>query len=161
MCVIGWSISMNLQRFNWNKGLVDTAAGTQPGSEEMGMIVTTGATLQCSFGTTPSTLTATNSPLVMCGGSTAAVLTDAAPMVNIPTFGMCSSLANPQVAAATAAAMGVLTPQPCIPNTQSWIPSGGMVLSGGKPCVTQECTCMCLYGGSIQILSPGQTTVSA
>lgn len=126
----------------------------------MGMIVTTGATLTCTFGTVPSTLTATSGPLVMCGGSAAATISDAAPAVNIRTFGMCSSLANPQVAAATAAALGVLTPQPCMPNTQSWIPAGAVVLSGGKPCVTQECTCQCLYAGTIQVVSPGQTTVT-
>ncbi|MGL4604236.1 MAG: hypothetical protein ACRCU9_08815 [Iodobacter sp.] len=36
-------------------------------------------------------------------------------MLNIMPIGTCMSPATPMVAAATAAAMGVLTPMPCIP----------------------------------------------
>ena len=126
----------------------------------MSQFVCSGATLVCTFGAAPSTLIATNAPTVLMGGRPVAVLTDAAGMINIPTFGMCSSIANPQVAAATAAALGVLTPQPCIPATTAWIPSGATVLACGKPCVTQDCSCMCMYAGKISITNPGQLTVS-
>ena len=42
---------------------------------------------------------------------------DNRPMVNIMPFGERMNLANPAVAGATSAAMGVLTPRPYIPVT--------------------------------------------
>ncbi|MBQ7677248.1 MAG: DUF4280 domain-containing protein [Lachnospiraceae bacterium] len=126
----------------------------------MSLIVNSGAQIMCTFGTTPSTLMATNAPLVLTDGKPTATIADAAPMSNIPSFGMCTSLANPQVAAATAAALGVLTPQPCIPATAAWIPAGSMVLAQGKPCLTQDCKCMCMYAGQISVLNPGQMLIS-
>ena len=79
----------------------------------MGIQVCMGATLQCSFGAAPSTLRAAGQQ-----GATqtpAATIMDNQPIANVPPFGMCSSMANPTVAAATAAALGVLTPMPCVP----------------------------------------------
>lgn len=123
----------------------------------MSQFVTTGATLVCSFGTTPSTFNATSATTVLMSGKPVGTLTDGKAMVNIQSFGMCSSLANPTVAAATAAALGVLTPQPCIPATPgAWLPSKSMVIAKGKPCLTMECKCMCAYGGSVTIVNPGQ-----
>ena len=58
----------------------------------------------------------------MCTGS-AANTADVAPMVNVPPFGMCQLISNPMVAAATAAALGVFTPMPCVPvPAGTWIP---------------------------------------
>jgi hypothetical protein len=75
-------------------------------------------------------------------------------------FGMCSSLANPTVAAATSAALGVLTPMPCIPMTTApWIVGAPTVLIGDKPALNNSSTLMCNWGGVIQITMPGQTTV--
>lgn len=125
----------------------------------MSQFVVTGASLMCSFGTTPATFNATNAPTVMMGGKPVGTISDGAAMINIPSFGMCNSLANPQVAAATAAALGVLTPQPCIPSTAgTWIPGGSTVLAQGKPCLTMECKCLCMYAGQITIVNPGQMT---
>ena len=126
----------------------------------MSLFVNSGASIACSFGTAPSTLVATSEPLVMIDGKPVANTSDASPMVNIMPFGLCTSLVNPQVAAATAAAMGVLTPQPCIPQTMSWIPSGPIVMAGGKPCLTQNSTCNCMYAGTISVVNPGQMTAS-
>ena len=127
----------------------------------MGQAAVTGATMTCSFSLvpTPVPLNVTNNATVLVGGKPAGTPADAGGMVNIPTFGMCTSMANPQVAAATAAALGVLTPQPCIPQTSAWIPAQGKVLIGGKPCLTGDCSAMCMYGGKISILMPGQTQV--
>lgn len=117
--------------------------------------------MTCSFGTAPAGFTATNQQTVLVEGKPAGTISDTAPMVNIQPFGMCSSLANPQVAAATAAAMGVLTPQPCIPAPAgTWIPSQAKVLCGGSPCLTNDCKLMCSYAGSISIVNPGQVKTS-
>lgn len=79
--------------------------------------------------------------------------------VNILPFGMCSSMANPTVAAATAAALGVLTPMPCIPVTIApWMPGSPTILVGGMPALTAQSKLMCNWGGVIQIVFPGQVT---
>jgi Domain of unknown function (DUF4280) len=122
--------------------------------------VTTGATLQCSFGATPSSLAVLPANRVMAGGTPAATIMDHIPIANIPPFGMCSSIANPTVASATTAALGVLTPMPCVPATPApWLPGAATVLTGGQPALDNMCKLMCLWGGVIQIVNPGQTTV--
>ena len=112
------------------------------------------AMLMCSFGVAPATLNPIPSTVVI-EGKPAATIADSVPMANIPPFGMCTSLANPQVAAATAAALGVLTPMPCVPVTTPWMNGATKTLIGGKPGLTMGATCQCAYGGSIQILNPG------
>jgi len=125
----------------------------------MPLLVVTGAMLQCSFGMAPSTLNALPHQ-TMAGGPPAANIMDFAPMTNIPPFGMCTSLANPQVAAATSAAMGVLTPQPCIPvPTGPWVPGSPQVLLQGQPALNNTSKCMCAWAGVISITNPGQTKV--
>lgn len=125
----------------------------------MGVIVAAGASLMCPFGTTPANLNVTSQTTVLVDGKPAATIQDTAPMANITSCGMCSSLANPQVAAATAAALGVLTPQPCIPAVAgTWIPTQMTCLAEGKPCLTHDATAVCSYGGTLTIVNPGQTT---
>ena len=119
-----------------------------------------GAMCQCSFGMAPGSLSVLPVNLVMGSDMAAATIMDHQPMVNIAPFGMCQSPSNPQVAAATAAAMGVLTPMPCIPMTNSpWVPGSPTVLIKGNPALTADSTCMCMWGGVIQITNPGQMTI--
>jgi hypothetical protein len=81
-------------------------------------------------------------------------------MDNIPTFGMCITESNPEVAAATAAALGVLTPMPCIPVTADpWAPGAPNVLIGDMPSLTEDSMCTCMWGGEISITFAGQVTV--
>jgi uncharacterized Zn-binding protein involved in type VI secretion len=128
--------------------------------EHMGQQVVAGATLQCTFGVAPATLNVLPANRVMAGGVPAATIQDHVPMVNIPTFGMCSSPSNPTVASATAAAMGVLTPMPCVPVTSApWAPGSPTVMIGGQPALSNTSQCMCTWGGLITIGSPGQATV--
>jgi uncharacterized Zn-binding protein involved in type VI secretion len=85
---------------------------------------------------------------------------DCIPMTNIPTFGMCTSLANPTVASATAAALGVLTPMPCVPVTTPWVPGSPTCMIGGQPALNNTSKCTCSFGGIIQIGFPGQVTTN-
>lgn len=126
----------------------------------MGIMVVAGASYQCTFGTTPGTLNVTSQNTLLVEGKPAATIKDMNPNVNITPCGMCSSLANPQVAAATAAALGVLTPQPCVPAPAGpWIPTQGKCITSGSPCLTSDARLMCSYAGMIQILNPGATKV--
>ena len=61
----------------------------------------------------------------------------------------------PQVLAATTAALGVLTPMPCIPVTGAWVGGAVQTTIGGKPALTLGATCTCGFGGAIQIVNPG------
>lgn len=125
----------------------------------MSQPVVTGATIQCTMALPPGTgsLTATAQTTVKIGGQTAATIADAAPMMNVASCGMCTSLANPQVASATAAALGVLTPMPCIPSPLgTWLGCNGP-LFGGIPALTTDGTLTCAYGGTVRILFSGQT----
>jgi len=118
--------------------------------------VTATAMLLCSFGVSPSTLNVLPKSRVMIEGKPAANITDMVPITNIPPFGMCSSLANPTVASATAAALGVLTPMPCVPSPIGpWRPVATKTMIGGQPAVTSPCTCNCSWGGVITVSMPG------
>jgi len=117
------------------------------------------AMTKCSFGMAPGTLIVLPVSMEMCGNQPAANIMDHKPLVNVMPFGMCQSLANPTVAAATAAALGVLTPMPCIPNTSApWVPGCSTVLVGNFPALNDTSKCMCIWGGVIEITNPGQTT---
>ncbi|WP_219837873.1 DUF4280 domain-containing protein [Paenibacillus sp. R14(2021)] len=125
----------------------------------MGQLVCQGAMLQCSFGMAPSALNVLPANRVMTMTPIANIM-DNKPMVNVMPFGMCSSMANPQVAAATAAALGVLTPMPCIPVTAApWVPGSPTVLVGNMPALNNSSKCMCNWGGVIQISVAGQFTI--
>ena len=125
------------------------------------MIVTSGAQLMCSFGMAPSVFNVLPNAKVMCSNMPAASIMDNIPMTNIMPFGMCTSMANPQVSAATAAAMGVLTPMPCVPVISApWVPGSPTVLIGGKPALNNTCKCMCNWAGVIQIINPGSGTTT-
>ncbi len=124
----------------------------------MGIQITTGTLLQCSFGVAPSSLNVLPISRVM-SGAPAATIMDHAPIVNVAPFGMCNCPANPMVAAATAAALGVLTPMPCVPATAApWVPGSPTVLIGGQPALQNSSKLMCNWGGVIQIVAPAQFT---
>ncbi len=125
----------------------------------MGMCVCGGAVLTCPFGMAPSALVVLPQNKVVTTQPIANIM-DNKPMVNILPFGMCSSLANPSVASATAAALGVLTPMPCVPViTAPWAPGSPTVLIANFPALNNTSKLICAWGGVIQISNPGQMTI--
>ena len=125
----------------------------------MALAVCGTAMCACTFGMAPSVLMVTPENKVVSKMPVATIM-DNVPMKNIMPFGMCSSMANPQVASATAAAMGVLTPMPCIPVISApWAPGSPTVLIANKPALSQSSKCMCNWGGVISITNPGTTDI--
>ena len=124
----------------------------------MAMHTCSGAMMKCEMGAAPSTFNATPK-MVMTGNKPAGNIMDFVPIMNIPPFGMCKSPANPTVAAATAAALGVLTPMPCVPMTVApWAPGAPTVLVAGMPALNDSSKLVCVWGGMISFTNPGQTT---
>lgn len=120
--------------------------------------VVTGAMMTCTFGVAPSTFNATPRPVVS-SNMPVGVITDNAPVMNVPPFGMCNSIANPTVAAATSAALGVLTPMSCVPATPApWVVGSPTVLVGMIPALNDTACLNCLWGGLIRFTTPGQVT---
>lgn len=123
--------------------------------------VCSGAMMRCSFGVAPSSLVVLPNNRVMTNQMPDANILDHVPLLNVMPFGMCMSIANPAVAAATSAAMGVLTPMPCIPNTPApWVPGAPTVLLGNSPSLDNTSKLMCIWAGVIEFVTPGEFTVS-
>ena len=117
----------------------------------MGKFVCAGAMLKCSFGMAPSSLMVIDPMRAKVQNK---------PIANIMPFGMCQSLANPTVASATAAAMGTLTPMPCIPVIAApWAP-GGQEMISNLPALLDNCKCICNWGGCIEVTMPGNVCLA-
>ena len=126
----------------------------------MPLQVCMGAMMQCSFGLAPSSLVVLPTNRVMTNMVPDANIMDHIPMVNIMPFGMCTSIANPMVASATAAALGVLTPMPCIPATPApWVAGAPTVMLGNFPSLDNVSQLMCMWGGVITFADAGEETV--
>jgi len=127
----------------------------------MSLVVCSGAILKCSFGTLPSSLNVLPVYGVM-GKTPIATIMDNKPFINIFPFGLCTTLSNPATAAATAAAAGVFTPAPCIPAIVApWILGNPKILIKNFPILTMDSKLMCMWGGIIQPISPGQFQIFA
>lgn len=115
------------------------------------------AQMQCNMGSTPSVLSVLPVRTILLSNKPMANISDNQPMVNIASFGLCRSLANPTVASATSAAMGALTPMPCIPNTTSpWLNGKTDLLLKGQPALLDNCQLICNWAGNIKLNSNGQ-----
>jgi hypothetical protein len=103
----------------------------------------------------PAVLTVLPHNLTDGGVVPAATIMDCVPMANVMPFGLCKAKANPQVAAATSAAGGTLTPMPCVPVPQGpWSPGSTGVTIAGQRALTVGSTCSCAWTGVIEITDP-------
>ena len=117
----------------------------------MPQLVVNGASLKCSEGSAPSKLVV---PPTGRSVDEQAMATEKhhLPNSNIMPFGMCKTLQNPQVQAATSAANGALTPVPCVPSTTSpWKVDKPLVKVDGAAALTSESTCQCQWGGQVSV----------
>ena len=113
--------------------------------------------MKCTMGTTPARLTVLPIRTVFLTGQPMANISDHLTMVNLAPFGLCRSLGFPATASATAAALGTLTPMPCMHNTPiPWIGGKMDYLVKGAPALLKSSKCQCLWGGTISIIDDGQ-----
>ena len=116
--------------------------------------------IKCIFGMIPTPLTVLPDRTVTAETMLMGNITDMIPLINILPFGMCTSLANPEVLVATIAAFGVLTPMPCIPViVDPWLTEALDVIVTEGPALDQTATIMCAWAGLIHIEEPGNFTV--
>ncbi len=114
-------------------------------------VVTEGAPLRCSFGASPTALQVPPHRALRVANRRLALVTDHA-AAHVPPFGMCRAPTNPQVAAATAAANGVLTPQPCVPALDApWSPGASRARGSAGAVLHEGCTAACRWGGVVTI----------
>lgn len=117
----------------------------------MATAVVNGATLQCTCGSAPSTLTVTSQQTVKIENQLAATVMDNT-NANIPPFGTCSVL--------TAAASGAPTPCAMVAPAP-WTPgSVTNVKIGNLTALLNTDKLACAIPGSISITNAGQTKTS-
>ena len=113
------------------------------------------AVLKCSFGTATSVFQVAPHQQTSGARQPMATIQDYKTNQNIKPFALCTSPANPQVASKKA-------PQPCVPIvTAPWAPGSPAVNIDRQPVLTADSTCLCQWGGTIQITAAGQETVNA
>jgi len=112
--------------------------------------VNMGAMMACSFGSAPASLIVLPVNRTNAEGPPAANIMDFKPIVNIPTFTMCSAPTNPAVIAALG------SPVPCVPVIPApWAPGSPTVMIGKQPALNNTSKCMCSWAGVITITKAG------
>ena len=120
-------------------------------------LVAEGASLECSCGNDRARLQLRPRPHHV-DQKVIAHVEDHKALRDIPSFGMCNSMTNPDVAAKTAAA-GTLTKAPCIPPKFTiWQPGAKWIMQvfEGRRinALTSDSKCTCSYAGIVKIVKP-------
>ncbi len=139
----------------------DLSVTTKETSRIMPTYVRQSAKLTCSMGSAQSAMQLSHpvNPVLICGAPMAG-MADNRTFMNIAPFGLCKSLINPTVIAATAAAGGKLQEMPCVPNMLiSWLNPKRDVFVKGRPALTDGSRCVCMWAGIIEVKSAGQNSV--
>lgn len=118
----------------------------------MGILVPTGAEVECSFGDAPGLFTASGEDVAAT--VPAGVITDVEEE-NITPFGMCSAPTNPEVIAAQG------SPVPCVPVLSPWAPGAVGVTINGVTALDDESECTCAWLGIVVVTNPGQERVTS
>lgn len=119
--------------------------------------VVKGAEMECTCGDAKSSLDIPRDHGVFINDTAQANAQDYIPMINIKPFGKCSSLANPTVAAATAAALGALQAMPCVPAIVSpWAGTKTGLMINNAPAVVTSSKLLCAWCGTVSITDDGQ-----
>lgn len=127
----------------------------------MAKLVVNSAVCTCTMGSAPCTLIFLPNHKVYGCKQPAANITDHVPFLNVPGFVMCNSIQNPTVAAATAAAGGVLTPAACIPALPSpWTPGAAKTILDKMPALDSDSKLNCAYSGVIKISYAGESLIT-
>ncbi len=123
----------------------------------MSEVVVFGGMCKCLFGKISSPIIVLPKSMVFTSSMMpVADIMQFMPIVNIPTFGMCQSPANPAVV------MAAGMPVPCVPLIVSpWIPTKPNVLVKGIPILLKNSMTFCAYAGLITISNAGQFKIKA
>jgi len=114
--------------------------------------------MKCTMGTSQAKLTVLPDRVTDLTGKSQANISDHKSFVNLAPFGRCRSMGFPATASATAAAQGTLTPMPCMHNTPiPWMGGKLDYLIKGQPALLKSCKCQCMWGGTISLVTDGQT----
>lgn len=149
-----WRLEKNRQfPSSWPKS--DRPAGARKGIKNMANPVVNTALCMCSFGVAPCPLTVTSQSQALACNMPIATISD----TTLPTFGMCSSLANPSVASATGGGSGRSDPHaPALYARGVWVPARPPSWWGGSPCSTIPAKLMCAFAGVISVnMTPAMT----
>jgi hypothetical protein len=115
----------------------------------MGIAVAREAICMCDMGEVPNPLQTITNFVLSSDVMTVATILDGEPGANLETFGLCIIQSAEEEA-----------PIPCEPGTAVWAVGAVNVLIP-EPMLTQESILVCMHGGVITIVEPGQFSLIA
>ena len=116
----------------------------------MDKYVCEGDSVNCSMGSAPCKIKVVSNDKLFVENKKVATVNDYK-IPSISGFGMCKSMSNPKVEAATAAANGVLQPQPCEPVINSSWSGNTKLCAKGIMAITDKSHNKCLYAGNLSV----------